>query len=219
MTAFRSVVLDVDSTVSAIEGIDWLAAERTPEVARLVEQLTADAMDSKVPLDEVYGRRLAIIRPTRDELRALSDAYIAALLPGVREAIAAWQRRDVTVVLVSGGLRDALLPLSRALALPPSCVFAVDLQYDDAGVATGVATDAPLARSGGKPLVVQSLALPRPILAVGDGSTDAELSSIVDRFMAFTGVARRPAVVARANGEVATFRELTDIVLGDHNAD
>ena len=30
---YRSVILDVDSTLCAIEGIDWLAAQRGPEVA------------------------------------------------------------------------------------------------------------------------------------------------------------------------------------------
>jgi len=71
-----------------------------------------------------------------------------------------------------------------------------------------------LARSGGKPQVVAALALPGPVLAVGDGATDAELTSVVDRFFAFTGVARRDAVVARAAGEVQSFARLTQIVLG-----
>ena len=71
MTAYRTVVLDVDSTVSAIEGIDWLASRRDAVVAETVAALTTAAMEAKVPIDEVYGRRLEIIRPTRDEIREL----------------------------------------------------------------------------------------------------------------------------------------------------
>ena len=52
MTAFKSVVLDVDSTVSAIEGIDWLAERRGALTAATVVALTADAMEARVPLDE-----------------------------------------------------------------------------------------------------------------------------------------------------------------------
>ena len=214
MTAFRSVILDVDSTVSRVEGIDWLAAQRDASVAATVVALTADAMESRVPLDDVYDRRLAIIRPTRDEIAQLATVYVEAAMPGVREAIAAWRAAGVRVVLVSGGLRDAILPLAEWLCLSPVDVYAVEIEYDERGVAVAARSDAALAARGGKPVVVASLALARPILAVGDGATDAELAPIVDRFLAFTGVARRASVVARAAGEVTDFASLIPIVLG-----
>ena len=214
MTAFRSVILDVDSTISRVEGIDWLAEQRDASVAATVVALTADAMESRVPLDDVYDRRLAIIRPTRDEIAQLATVYVEAAMPGVREAIAAWRAAGVRVVLVSGGLRAAILPLAEWLCLAPVDVYAVEIEYDERGVAVAARSDAALARRGGKPVVVASLALARPILAVGDGATDAELAPIVDRFLAFTGVARRASVVARAAGEVTDFASLTPIVLG-----
>jgi len=52
---FRSVVLDVDSTLCAIEGIDWLARRRGPAVAAQVAALTDRAMDGAIALDQVYG--------------------------------------------------------------------------------------------------------------------------------------------------------------------
>ena len=214
MTSFKSVVLDVDSTISALEGIDWLAERRDADVAATVVALTNDAMDARVPLDEVYERRLRIIRPTRDEIAQLASIYLATALPGVRDAVVAWLRAGVRVVLVSGGLRDAILPLAAWLGVTAEDVYAVDVDYDDAGVVRGVDAEALLARRGGKPLLVASLALPRPVLAVGDGATDAELVSVVDRFLAFTGVVRRESVVAKAAGEVADFASLTPIVLG-----
>lgn len=214
MSYFHTVVLDVDSTVSAIEGIDWLAARRGDDVARTVGALTLDAMEGRVSLDDVYGRRLAIIRPTRAEIRELAGMYIANALPGVREAVSVWRDAGVRVLLVSGGLRDAILPLALWLGIPWHDVHAVEVEYDATGTVTQVRADAPLARSGGKPLLVSSLVLPTPVLAVGDGATDAELASVVDRFFAFTGVARRESVVARAAGEVQSFARLTQIVLG-----
>ncbi len=214
MTAFKSVVLDVDSTVSAIEGIDWLAERRDAGIAATIAALTADAMDARVSLDEVYGRRLSIIRPTRSEIAELGFVYIATALPGVREAVARWHASGVRVVLVSGGLRDAILPLAAWLGLDALDVHAVDLEYDGADVAIGVRQPALLARRGGKPTVVSSLRLPRPLLAIGDGATDAELVPHVDRFLAFTGVVRRENVVSEAAGEVNDFAALTPLVLG-----
>ena len=207
-------MLDVDSTVSALEGIDWLAERRSDAVAATVIALTNDAMEARVPLDEVYERRLHIIRPTRDEVSQLACTYLATAVPGVRDAVTAWMRAGVRVVLVSGGLREAILPLATWLGIPTGDVHAVEVHYDAADVVCAVHADAVLARRGGKPQLVSSLALPRPTLAVGDGATDAELATVVDRFLAFTGVVRRDRVIAQAAGEVADFASLTSIVLG-----
>jgi phosphoserine phosphatase len=214
VTAFKSIVLDVDSTVSALEGIDWLATQRGPAVSTRVEQLTTDAMESRVSLESVYELRLQIIRPTRAEIAALSDVYIATAMTGVRDAVHRWRDAGVRVVLVSGGLRESILPLAAWLGIEAHDVHAVDVLYDAFDVVKAVCEPAPLARRGGKPLVVEALLLERPSLAVGDGATDAELATVVDRFLAFTGVVRRDAVVARAAGEVVSFAALTPIVLG-----
>jgi phosphoserine phosphatase len=216
---FASVVLDVDSTISALEGIDWLAEQRDESIAALVAQLTTDAMESKVPLDDVYARRLDLIRPTRDEIAALSHAYIVSALPGVRQAIASWQAAGVHVVLVSGGLRDAILPLAHWLGVSEANVHAVEVLYADNDSISDVQPGSLLAQRGGKVKVVSALDLPRPVLAVGDGATDAELAPIVDRFIAFVGVVRRDAVVAKAAGTAADFAALTSLVLAPAHAD
>lgn len=213
MKPFRSAVVDVDSTISAIEGIDWLASRRGNDVARAVTALTNDAMEARVPLDAVYDRRLALIRPTRAELADLARQYITTAVPGVREAMSIWRQAGVHIVLVSGGLRDALLPLASWLGIDAGDVHAVDVTYEN-DAAVRARPGALLARRGGKPQLVQSLMLPRPILAAGDGATDAELAAVVERFIAFTGVVRREAVVAAAASEVHSFALLTPIVLG-----
>jgi phosphoglycolate phosphatase-like HAD superfamily hydrolase len=59
------------------------------------------------------------------------------------------------------------------------------------------------------------LSLPRPILSVGDGATDAAMKSAgaADAFAAFTGFVRREPVVALADHVIATFDELVALVL------
>jgi len=57
------------------------------------------------------------------------------------------------------------------------------------------------------------LRLRGPVLAVGDGSTDAELKPCVDAFAAFTGVARRESVVAVADYVITHFADLPALVL------
>jgi len=56
---FKTVVFDVDSTLADIEGIDWLATLRDPEIARESEELTTRAMAGEMPIEAVYTRRLS----------------------------------------------------------------------------------------------------------------------------------------------------------------
>lgn len=205
-----SIVLDVDSTLCGVEGIDWLAQRRGADVAQRVRGLTDRAMNGEIALDSVYGERLAMIKPTRVDVDGLGQVYRRTLAEGAAEAIAAWTKRGLRVALVSGGIREAIAPLARELGVP---VYAVSLRFDDAGDYVDFDRASPLATQQGKLDVVRSLALPRPILAVGDGSTDVFMKQAADRFVAYTGFARREQVVAAADGEASSFRELGHLVL------
>jgi phosphoserine phosphatase len=210
---FASVVLDVDSTVSAIEGIDWLAARRGPELAREVTAMTDRAMRGEIALDAVYGDRLALIQPTRAEVDALAEAYLATVAPGAGGVIGRLLGAGVRVVLVSGGLREAILPTARALNLADDDVHAVGVRFARDGTYAGFDERSPLATQGGKPRVVEALALPAPVLAVGDGSTDLAIRPVVQAFAAFTGFVAREPVVLGADHVIDSFARLEALVL------
>lgn len=202
---FASIVLDVDSTLCGVEGIDWLAQRRGTDVAQRSRGLTDRAMNGEIALDSVYGERLALIRPTRSDVDELGQVYRRTIAEGAAHAIAAWAKRGLRVALVSGGIREAIAPLARELGIP---VYAVSLRFDDKGDYVDFDRASTLATQDGKLEVVRSLALPRPILAVGDGATDVAMKQAVDRFVAYTGFVRRQQVVAAADAVAASFREL-----------
>ena len=212
-TPFRSLVLDVDSTVSGIEGIDWLAARRGDLVSRRVSDLTQRAMLGNIPLEQVYGTRLAEIRPRREEVDALARAYVDAIAPGAAETIARVRRSGVQVVLVSGGLRHALLRLALSLGLGPADVYAVAVRFDALGAYIGYDTTSPLTTADGKRQVVAGLGLDGPIIAAGDGATDLAMRDVVDCFVAYTGFFTRPNVVERADAVASSFADLERVVL------
>ncbi|GAC1655864.1 MAG: phosphoserine phosphatase SerB [Gemmatimonadaceae bacterium] len=212
--AFASVVLDVDSTLAGIEGIDWLAERRGGAIAARVTELTEAAMTGAAPLDAIYRDRLALIRPTVAEVRDLAQAYTAAIAEGAVDAIAALHQAEVRVVLVSGGLRMALEAIARLVGVPLHAVYGVDVHFDSGGQYTGYASDSPLTTSAGKRTVVAGLSLRPRALAVGDGATDAAIRPVVDAFAAYTGFVRRESVVQSADFEVGSFRRLAELVLG-----
>jgi phosphoserine phosphatase len=195
MPRFRTVLIDCDSTLSAIEGIDELAVH----CREAVEQLTDAAMRGRIPLEEVYGRRLELVRPNRASLEALGREYVARLVPDARETISALQAAGVDVRIISGGLLPAVRAAARAVAIPDDRVAAVDISFDEAGAYAGFDTTSPLARSGGKRAAIESWPIARPAMMVGDGSTDLEARPAVDLFVAFAGIVERPSVVSAAD--------------------
>jgi phosphoserine phosphatase len=194
---FRTVVFDCDSTLSTIEGIEELAVAHRDEIARLTEA----AMRGEIPLEQVYGRRLALVRPSRAAVDALGRRYVETAVPDAREVVAALRAEGVEVRVISGGLTAPVAFLARELGLEDADVRAVDVRFDDAGEYAGFDEHSPLARSGGKLTVMRQwgASLPRPIMLVGDGATDLEARPAVDCFVAFAGVVARPNVVGAAD--------------------
>lgn len=212
------MVVDVDSTLCAIEGIDWLAARRDDALRDRVARTTERAMRGEIAVEDVYAERLNAVRPSYEEIVELGRAYVDRIEPGAAESLAKLTNAGIRVVLVTGGMREAILPLAEALGLPESAVNAVSLYFGDSGEYGGFDDQSPLTRNGGKVEVVRSLGLEGPTLGVGDGITDLELRTAdppaVDAFAAYTGVVARDAVVAGADYVIKSFDELPRIVLG-----
>ena len=210
---YASVVLDVDSTLCGVEGIDWLADRRGAEIGVRVAALTNRAMQGEIALDAVYGERLTLVEPTRDDVGALATAYVAALAPGAARALRSLREAGRRVVLVSGGVREAIVPVAKSLGIPADDLHAVSVRFAPDGTYAGHDATSPLATATGKRSLVASLALPQRILAVGDGATDLAMRPAVDAFAAFTGFVRRDAIVNEADLVIDSFDQLIDLVL------
>ena len=194
---FRFVFFDVDSTLVTIEGIDELAGGNE-EIVRL----TAAAMSGEMPVQEVYGRRLDIIRPGLPAVEALGSLYVRSMVAGASETIAALRDGGADVHLVTAGIAQAIEPLASRLGIPPRAVHAVPLLFDEAGQYRDFDRRSLLTRDGGKELTVRAvLARSKGASAfIGDGVTDLETRSVVDRFIGFGGVQTRARV--KDNAEI-----------------
>lgn len=194
---YRFVFFDVDSTLVTIEGIDVLA-NGNPEIVRLTDA----AMNGEIALDEVYGRRLEIIRPTLRDVEALGEKYCQSLVDGARETIATLQEHGVNVHLVTAGIAQAIAPLAKLLNIAQRAVHAVALKFDEQGNYEDFDRRSFLTRVGGKELVVRAV-LSRSkgkSAFIGDGVSDLETKPAVTRFIGFGGVHTRSRV--KENAEV-----------------
>jgi phosphoserine phosphatase len=194
---YRFIFFDVDSTLVTIEGIDVLA-DGNPEIVRLTDA----AMNGEIALDEVYGRRLEIIRPTRAAVEALGQRYVASLVDGAEETIRTLRDAGADIHLVTAGIAQAIAPLAEELGIPARAVHAVPLQFDDDGSYRDFDRRSLLTRTGGKELVVHAiLARSKGRSAfIGDGVSDLETKPAVTAFIGFGGVHLRQRV--KENAEV-----------------
>lgn len=216
---YRTVVFDCDSTLASIEGIDAVAAGHDEEFAAL----TRAAMAGELPLEAVYGRRLAIARPDRAAIERIGELYVRHRLPNTEGLIGALRHLGKRVVIVSGGIRTAVARLASFFELPERDVRAVDLRWDASGRYEGFDEGSPLARAGGKLEVLGRLAAETAgaIALVGDGATDLEAAPAADRFIAFGGVERRESVFrhAKITCEAADFAALLPLLCSPEEID
>jgi phosphoserine phosphatase len=213
--SFTAIAFDCDSTLSTLEGIDELAARKGCEAQ--IAPLTTAAMEGRLAIEEVYGQRLEVLRPSADDIAWLGQRYIDTIVPGAAEAIARLQSAGRTVFIVSGGLKAPVLALASHLNVATGNVHAVDVFFDEAGRYAGFERDSPLTRSNGKAIIASKLkAGSRSLALVGDGVTDIAARDGGAFVIGFGGVVRRLAVVAGADHFIdgPSLEAVADYLLG-----
>ena len=198
--SFDIICFDCDSTLSKIEGIDELA--RRVGLGDELAKLTDAAMNGDVSLEAIYSKRLELIKPSRAAMDWLADLYMAELVDGVVDVFAELARQNKIVHIISGGLRPAMLPLAKLLNVPEINVHAVDVYFADNGDYLNYQTDSPLAKNGGKAVIVTALNATNLVL-VGDGKTDLEAQQTGAKVIGFGGVVNRKLVRENADFFVA----------------
>ena len=213
MSSLKLLIFDCDSTLSAIEGIDELGRLRGADVFKRVEEMTNAAMDGKIAVEAVFGRRLEIICPSEADVAAIGQRYIATVEPDALTAIAAARSAGWTPMIISGGFRNAIRPLADYLGIER--IEAVDLFFDGAGNYTGYDETYPTTRSGGKPEVITRLKrelAPAKVVMVGDGASDLETKPVVDLFVGFGRYTAREKVKREAAQFIYTLYSLPEIL-------
>ena len=215
---FETIFIDVDSCLTGPEGIDELAdiGNKKPEVAGL----TRAAMNGEIPFEEVFDKRLAIVRPQKKHLARVGQRYIEAITPDAVETIQLLQQLGITVYLLSGGYDEAIQPLAHHVGIAPNHVIANRLLFTPEGQYQGFDDENPLCRQGGKLTVIEQLKKEDEfrgrIAIVGDGVGEMETRPAVDLCIGFGGHVTREKVQDDADVfiSVKTFAPLIPLLLG-----
>lgn len=209
----KLIAFDCDSTLSAIEGIDELGRLRGPSVFEEIEYLTNAAMNGDVAIDDIFSRRLEIIKPDRDLCAQVGQMYIEEIEPDAIQVINQLRQDGWLPVIISGGFSQVIQPLANHLGIDR--VEAVPLKFNPDGSYAGYDTSAPPSRNGGKPEILTSMIdelHPAKSVMVGDGISDLETQDVVDSFIGFGGFAKRERVVQDADHFIHSLSELPKLL-------
>jgi phosphoserine phosphatase len=205
----KIIFFDCDSTLSSIEGIDELARARGPEVFAKVEALTNAAMNGEIPIQDVFPKRMDIIRPDRALCDEIAELYVKTVTPGTKSVIEELRNQGWTPVILSGGFAPLIMPLAAHLGIDH--VEAVPLKFDEEGNYAGFDDQYPTTRNGGKPEIIRewkAALLPSRTVMVGDGISDLESRVETDIFIGYGGVVARDAVRQKADIWITEMPEL-----------
>jgi phosphoserine phosphatase len=206
---FEHVFFDCDSTLTKVEGIDVLA-DAVGKRQR-VEMLTQAAMDGALDLEEVYGKRLRTLKPTRQQVLDIRHSYKRNIVEDAALVVSALQSLGHKVYIISGGLAEPVEEFGISLGIPRERIRAVDITYNelsgqwwDKSEADNIRymthTEGALTISDGKAQIVRELMHDQRgrSLLIGDGNSDLLAGKSVDLFVGFGGVVSRPKVRERS---------------------
>lgn len=191
----KLLFLDCDSTLSAIEGIDELARLSDPKIFEEVVDLTNAAMNGDIPLNQVFKKRMEIIRPSLDMVHIVSQCYLDHIVLGTEKLIQHAKEHGWTLIILSGGFEPIIRPFADHLGI--QFVEAVPLYFDASGKYSGYGEDFPTTRNLGKNEIIQTwknAMRPEKVIMIGDGTSDLETKPDVDLMIGFGGVVSRDKV-------------------------
>jgi phosphoserine phosphatase len=206
------VVLQVDATVSRIDGLTWLTNRRDVDLEHRLTDLQREAAAQRWSWAELTRARLKQLRPRRAEINELGAAYLAAMMPGAVDAVRAMRRAGISIALASDVAAEALFGVATALGVSPDELRAPRLRFDAIGAYVGCDLGGLTAADAGD-ASTQRAAISSPrTLFVGTRRSESFAARGTDPFIAFSGVVAREGR-ADAKATVATFHDLSALVL------
>lgn len=209
---FSAIIFDCDGTLSSIEGIDYLAELRG--VYKEVSYLTHEAMAHTGLTPALYQKRLAFVKPSKEDIQQLGCAYCEHLMPNAFQVISALSAQKKSIYIVSAGLQPAVEYLAIHLNIPLANVKAVNIFFDVKHAYQDFDLNSPLIHNQGKATIVKEIQKKHPrILYVGDGLNDLAVKPYVSRFVGFGGAFFRENIKKESDFYITGFAALLPLAL------
>ncbi len=213
---YEHIFFDCDSTLTTVEGIDILAESANKK--QEIEALTNAAMDGQIDLEEVYGKRLQTIHPSRAQIQDIRRIYKKNIVEDAQSVIHTLQALGHQIYIISGGLAEPVEQFGIYLGVQKENIRAVQVDFDQLSGDWWQQKDnnpkdqymafeeGALTISNGKAKIVKELLGEKTgrSLLIGDGTSDLLAGTAVDLFVGFGGVVSRDKVRNEAPAFIPT---------------
>ena len=211
----RYFIIDFDSTITKVEGLDQLAVislKGNPagdKIAAEIKHLTDLGMNGEISYSEALQKRIALLKANKRHIDTLIEFLSENITDSFERNKPFLQTYADNIIVISGGFKEFIDPIISQLGLKTENVYANTFTFDANGDITGVDETNPLAKSGGKIKLLESLELDGHVSVIGDGYTDYELkkSGEADRFYAFIENVKRDNVIPGADFVIKSLDE------------
>lgn len=185
-----TIIFDFDSTLVSIETLDTLilANIQDPAIQAAVSAITHQGMCGDISFAESLTRRLAMATITKNQVQAFAQQVCDYLTPGIEVLCHRLKQTGWDIWIMSGGLKEIILPCAKRLGISPNNVGAVEVRWGDQGACLGLDSSHPFNVSKVAGAASRGLCFPESSVAVGDGITDYALfeQGVVTHFIAYS---------------------------------
>lgn len=207
-----TVVFDFDSTVIECESLEELLKTKIkdPQIIGKIEEITSLGMSGEISFLTSIQSRLSMATLTKDDVFLFTKNIEGLLTPGIKELIYQLNLQGHDIWIVSGAIKDLLIPIGKTLDIPEDHLLGIELSWSANGVYRGIDATLPINRSKWEGAKAYADQWRSPKIAIGDGITDYALyeHGLVDHFIAFTQNVRREKVLEKGVKEAKSIREL-----------
>lgn len=204
------ICFDVDSTLVRCEGLDWLAQQKG--VGQRVKELTELSMNGTILMEEVFTKKLDILRPSKSEMEQVGEHYCQSLTEDADTVIKALQGLNKEVWLITGSFTPAIEILANRLNIPSANILTNTIFFNDDGNYLGIDGGGHLTKADGKSIHVKNIGKGKIVAFVGDSVTDLATKDFVETFIGYGGVTVRKKVKSDAHYFIQT-RSLAPLLL------
>lgn len=199
----KIVLLDVDYTVSKIDGQHFLADRK--KVLEEVNALTQKGLSNEMSFGSAMRAKIDLIQPSKDDMDLLAQEYLKNITGDTKQVVEELKRAGIEVGLLTASFFQALLPVAEELGIKPEHVYANKVLFTDDGQYAGY-EDNLLMSFTGKTDVIKERIRPnfRRITMIGDGAIDLNTVPEVDRFIGFGGANQDQVVKDKADVYIAS---------------
>jgi D-3-phosphoglycerate dehydrogenase / 2-oxoglutarate reductase len=209
-------IIDFDKTIVTVETLDELVhitLEHDPQrkkIAAEIAAITHAGMEGEIDFPTSLARRLALFKPTKDDIEKVVEILKQNLTPSLIRNKAFFQKYHKQIYIISGGFKECIFPVVKDFGITQDHILANTFTYDKNGTVTGFDKKNPLAQVNGKGKAVAALKIKEKVCIIGDGITDYQIKEQgkADIFFAFTENIYRKGVAAKADKIIRSFDEL-----------